>query len=123
MAMAMQVLGAREVFQHHARSLGAGDVDEILSDYTDDSVLITPDKVLKGRSAIRAAFEGFVSGVFKPGSYELTMDKLSVEGEIVYAVWHAKCAAVDIVLGTDTFLVRDGKIAVQTFAAKIDPRT
>jgi hypothetical protein len=25
-------------------------------------------------------------------------------------------------LGVDTFLVRDGTIAVQTFAAKIDPR-
>ena len=27
-----------------------------------------------------------------------------------------------VALGTDTFVVRDGKIAVQTFAVKIDPK-
>jgi hypothetical protein len=63
----------------------------------------------------------FVAGVFKPGTYEFTLDKLSVEGEIAYAIWHANCASVDVVLGTDTFSVKDGKIAVQTFAAKIVP--
>jgi ketosteroid isomerase-like protein len=120
-AVVQQVRSTREVFEHHARALGGGDVDAILSDYTDDSVLITSNGVIKGSRAIRAAFEGFVSGLFKPGTYEITMDKLSVEGEIAYAIWHARCASVDVVLGTDTFVVRDGKIAVQTFAAKIDP--
>jgi ketosteroid isomerase-like protein len=31
-----------EVFQHHAVSLGAGDLDEIVADYADDAVFITP---------------------------------------------------------------------------------
>jgi uncharacterized protein (TIGR02246 family) len=120
--VAVQAIGTRQVFEHHIRALGSGDVDEILSDYTEDSMLITPSAVLKGPKAIRKAFEGFVAGLFKPGTYELTLDTLSVEGEIAYVTWHAKCASADIALGTDTFLVRDGKIAVQTFAAKIDAR-
>jgi ketosteroid isomerase-like protein len=119
--MAVQALGTRQVFEHHSRALGRGDVDEILSDYTEESVLITPNAVLKGHKAIRGAFEGYVAGLFKPGTYEFTLDTLSVEGEIAYAIWHAKCASANIVLGTDTFVVKDGKIAVQTFAAKIDP--
>jgi hypothetical protein len=45
-----------------------------------------------------------------------------VEGEVAYIIWHAKCASADIVFGTDTFIIRDGKIAVQTFAVKIEPR-
>jgi hypothetical protein len=57
--------------------------------------------------------------LFKPGTYEFTMDTLHVVDDIAYIVWHANCASADIVFGTDTFLIRDGKIAVQTFAAKI----
>ncbi|MGH7762801.1 MAG: nuclear transport factor 2 family protein [Candidatus Dormibacteraceae bacterium] len=121
--MTTQVVGTRQVFEHHVQALGRGDVEAILSDYTEDSVLITADAVLKGRQAIRAGFEGFVAGIFKPGTYEFTMDTVHVEDDVAYAVWHAKCASVDIVLGTDTFLVKDGKIAVQTFAAKISPHT
>lgn len=121
--METQVMTTRQVFEHHIHALGKGDVEAILSDYTDDSILIVPDAVLKGRDAIRAAFNGFVAGLFKPGTYEFTMDTVHVEDETAYAIWHAKCASANIVLGTDTFLVKNGKIAVQTFAAKIDPHT
>ena len=50
------------------------------------------------------------------------MDTLQVADDIAYIVWHANCASADIVFGTDTFLIRDGKIAVQTFAAKIEAK-
>ena len=38
----------QEVFQHHAQALGAGDLDEIVADYTDDAVFITPAGVQRG---------------------------------------------------------------------------
>jgi hypothetical protein len=50
------------------------------------------------------------------------MDTMSVEGDVGYIVWHASCADQDIVIGTDTFVVRDGKIATQTYTAKVEPR-
>ena len=31
----------QEVFAHHGKALAAGDLDEIVVDYTDDSVVIT----------------------------------------------------------------------------------
>jgi hypothetical protein len=37
-------------------------------------------------------------------------------------VWHANCASAEIVFATDTFLIKNGKIAAQTFAAKIEPK-
>jgi len=112
----------RQVLEHHLGALAAGNLDAILSDYTDDSTLIGPDGVAKGRQAIRASFERGLDSLFKPGTYEFTMDTLQVADDIAYIVWHANCAAVDIVFGTDTFLIRDGKIAVQTFAAKIEAK-
>jgi ketosteroid isomerase-like protein len=41
-----------EVFQHHAEALGAGDLDEIVADYADDAVFITPAGVKHGQDGI-----------------------------------------------------------------------
>jgi uncharacterized protein (TIGR02246 family) len=121
--MPTQIDTTRQVLEHHLRALTAGDLDAILGDYTDDSTVIGPDGAVKGRPAIRAFFESGLDSLFKPGTYEFTMDTLQVADDIAYIVWHANCAAADIVFGTDTFLIRDGKIAVQTFAAKIEAKT
>ena len=115
-------MDTQAVLDHHLAAFAAGDTDEILSDYTDESVLITPEGTIRGRDALRSAFSGFCSGLFAPGTYELGMDASHVEGEVAYIVWHADCASAEVSLGTDTFVVREGKIAVQTFAARITPK-
>ena len=115
-------MDTQAVLNHHLAAFGAGDVDEILSDYTDESVLITPDGPIRGRDALRSASGGLFSGLFAPGTYEFVMDASHVEGEVAHIIWHADCPSADVSLGTDTFVVRDGKIAVQTFAAKITPK-
>lgn len=120
--MATQVTDTGQVLNHHLQALGGGKLDEILEDYVEESVLITPDATIKGREGIRAVFERFLLGLFKPGTYEFALDTRRVEGDTAYIIWHAKCASADIVFATDTFIVKGGKIAVQTFAAKIEPR-
>ena len=42
----------QEVFQHHAEALGAGDLDGIVEDYSDDAVFITPDGIKRGKGGI-----------------------------------------------------------------------
>jgi uncharacterized protein (TIGR02246 family) len=115
-------MATQDVLDHHIAAFGAGDADEMLKDYTDDSVLMTANGMIRGREGLREAFADLLSGLFAPGTYEFTMDAVHVEGDVAYIVWHATCASADVPLGTDTLLVRDGKIAVQTFTAKIDPR-
>jgi len=115
-------MATTDVLHHHLAAFGAGDVDEILKDYTDDSLLMTADGTIKGLGPLREAFTGFFGGLFAPGTYDFVMDASHVEGEVAYIVWHANCASAEVALGTDTFVVRDGKIAVQTFAAKINPK-
>ncbi len=111
-----------DVLHHHLAAFGAGDVNEILKDYTDESLLMTANGTIRGLGPLREAFTGFFGGLFAPGTYEFIMDAEHVEGEVAFITWHAACASSDVPLGADTFLVRDGKIAVQTFAARIDPR-
>ena len=113
-------MSTQEVLDHHLQAVGAGDVTEILKDYTDQSVVIEPGGTHRGRSELRTFFTPLFEGLFKPGTYEFTMDRATVEGEVAYIVWHSENDGAKVSLGTDTFVVRDGKIAVQTFAAKID---
>jgi uncharacterized protein (TIGR02246 family) len=114
-------MDTRAIMDHQFEAFSAGDADEVAKDFADDAVLITAEGVTRGREAIRAAYADFFSGLFKPGTYDLTLDAEHIEGDVVQIVWRASCATAEIPLGTDTFVVRDGKIVAQTFAAKIDP--
>ena len=82
--------------------------------------MISAEGVVRGREALHAAFKNTFSGLFAPGTYSFTIDRIEVEGDVGYITWHASCGGADVRLGTDTFVVRDGKIAVQTFAAVVD---
>ena len=110
----------KDVFDHHAAAIGAGNVDEILKDYTEESVLFTQEGLLKGPKAIRPLFQRLVTEIMPPGATEFEMKQMTIEGDIVYIVWKSSSKFVDIPLGTDTFIVRNGKIVAQTFAAQID---
>jgi ketosteroid isomerase-like protein len=46
----------QEVFPHHAQALGAEDLDGIVADYADNAVVITPNRLLRGKDGIRENF-------------------------------------------------------------------
>jgi ketosteroid isomerase-like protein len=107
-----------EVFNHHVQAIGDGDVDGIMADYADDAVLITHDNEFRGLDAIRGFFQHFVTDVVPPGSaFELT--KLVHEGDHTYITWNSESEKYKVPMSTDTFYIKDGKIALQTLAAEI----
>jgi hypothetical protein len=57
----------------------------------------------------------------KPGA-SFEMIRQDVDGEIADIVLKARTADNDYELGTDTYVVRGGKIEAQSIAAKIVPR-
>ena len=88
-------MATKDVLHHHLAAFGAGDVDEMLKDYTDDSVLITADGTITGLGPLREAFTAFFAGLFAPGTYEFTLEAERVEGEVAFITWHATCASSD----------------------------
>jgi len=112
----------REVFDHHAAAIGAGNVDEILKDYTEESIIFTQEGPLKGLKAIRPLFQRLVTEIMPPRATEFEMKQMTIEDDIIYIAWKSSSKFVDIPLGTDTFIVRNGKIVAQTFTAQIDPK-
>jgi uncharacterized protein (TIGR02246 family) len=100
-----------EVFQHHAQALGAGDLDEIVADYADDAVFITPAGVLRGKDGIRAAFTQLLADV-PSAAWELKTQ--TYEDDLLFLEWAADAAQTRVDDGIDTFLFRDGLIRAQT---------
>ncbi len=107
-----------EVLNHHLKCFGEGDLQGILSDYAPGAVLFTPDGPLKGADAMRPLFQAMFAEFGKPGAV-FNMKQQSVEGEYAYILWSAETADNVYEVGSDTFVVRDGKIVAQSLAAKI----
>jgi hypothetical protein len=99
-----------EVFQHHGQVLGAGDLDGIVSDYSDDAIFISPDGIVRGRDGIRQAFVKLVGDV-PNAKWEL---KTVFADDILFLEWSAESAHTRVEDGIDTFVFRDGLIRVQT---------
>ena len=101
------------VLGHHLQMFGATDLDGIMSDYTESSVFIAPDQTYRGMEEIRSFFAGMFPMVTPEFMAAFKMIKQEVSGDTAYILW-----SVDgfFALGTDTLVVKDGKIAVQTFA-------
>ena len=111
----------KSVIDNHLQCFGEGDLDGILSDYAPEAVLFTPGAPLKGIGEIRTLFEAMLAEFGKPGA-TFSLEHLAVEGDSAYILWKAETADNVYELGTDTFVVRDGRIAVQSFAGKITPK-
>ena len=111
----------QDVLTHHLACFGKGDLDGIMADYTSASRLFTLNGVLRGMGPIRELFVTMFSEFAKPGmSFEML--RQDVDGDTAYIVWKADTADNRYELGTDTFVVKDGKIVTQTFAGKISPK-
>jgi hypothetical protein len=116
-------MSTESVLNHHGQTFAAGDLDGIMEDYNGGfGPHRAGDGTLTGLDSIRGAFAGFFEGLFKPGSYEFTMDRVEIVGDVGYIVWHSVNQGAEVTLGTDTFMLRDGKIAVQTFAARVEEK-
>ena len=109
----------RAVVDNHLKTFGELDLEGILSDFAPGAILFTPQGPLKGAS-IRELFVKLLAEFGKPGA-TFSLDHLSVDGEYAYILWHAQTAD-NFYESTDTFVVRDGSIVAQSFAARITPR-
>jgi predicted SnoaL-like aldol condensation-catalyzing enzyme len=102
----------QEVFAHHGRAMGAEDLDEIVADYANDAVLITPAGVKHGKDGVRAGF----TELFKDlPSASWDMKTQIFGGDLLFLEWAAESATTRADDGVDTFVFRDGLISAQTF--------
>ena len=111
----------KEVLENHLKSFGEGDLKGVLSDYAPEAVMFTANGPLKGPNAIRPLFQALITEFGKPGA-TFNMKQQFIDGDHAYILWSAETADNVYEVGTDTFVVRDGKIVAQSFTGKVTPK-
>jgi ketosteroid isomerase-like protein len=107
-----------DVLRRHVKCFFEGDLEGIVSDYSTDAVLFTPNGPLKGHEPIREFFRGLIKEFGQPGT-TFSMQLQSIDGDVAYSLWSAETADNVYEMATDTHVVRGGKIVAQSFAGQI----
>ena len=85
----------------------------IVNDYDDTARLFSEAKIYHGKQEIHGFFSEFIDSLPAGAIDQFALKSMQVDGNIAYITWQVGSA---IPLGTDTFVVDDGKIICQTFA-------
>ena len=99
------------VMQHHTQALMSGNLDELVKDYTKDSVLFTPMETFKGPESIKGAFAALAQMLSPEALANFKVTRQEIQGEYVYVLW---TALPTFPSAGDTFHVLNGKIIMQS---------
>jgi len=111
----------QKVLDHHWVTFVNNDLEGVMKDYSEESVLITPDATYRGLEEIRQNFiNAFKAFPAKEG--KLTLNQSKVVNDVGYILWEADVPTFQLSYATDTFIIRNGKIIRQTFAGVSEPK-
>jgi uncharacterized protein (TIGR02246 family) len=102
-------MSTRSVIEHHVQALANGDLDANMADYAEDCVFIGNGRVVEGKAAIRQIFAGALAN----GPFKVSLKDALYHGNTGFITWEVPGV---IELGTDTFIVENDRIVVQTNA-------
>ena len=94
-----------QVVMRHLAASEAGDASVVPRDYAEDAIVIFGDEATKGVEAIQKVFEA----LYARTELRLTYTRRVFEENVGFVVW-----SMGDLRGSDTFVVEDGKIVVQT---------
>lgn len=100
------------IFEAHLIHRGDGKIEEDISTiYDANVVLLTSNGVFNGHEGVRQSAKLLSDQL---PEMKLTYKTKYISGEIAFLEWTATSYAGEVLDGVDTFLIRDGKIMVQT---------
>lgn len=111
----------QHTFDNHFEAFANQDLDAVMDDYVEDSVVITNMGVFRGPEEIEGLFSDLFAEFEQEGT-TIEVDETVVEDDVAYFVWHAETPDNEYEFCTDTFYIPDEAIERQTFAGKIEPK-
>lgn len=110
-----------EVFEDHLRLRADNDVEQdIARNYAPDVVFLTCTGMFRGHDGVRAS-AAELQKYFPDGTYDYRLRL--VDGEVAFLVWSGRSPAGEVHDGADSFVIRNGRIVVQTIQYTVDRRT
>ena len=102
------------VVRHHLQAfLEQKGIAAIVNDYDENARFYSEAKIYQGKQEIHGFFSNFINSLPAGAIDRFSLRSLQVDGNIAYITWSV---GADIPMGTDTFVVGNGKIVSQTFA-------
>ena len=101
----VQTAQTERVVMRHLAASEAADASVVPRDYAEDAVVVFDGRAMTGVEAVQRVFDD----LYARTRLELDYTNRVFEGDIGYVVWK-----MGDLTGSDTFVVRAGKIAAQT---------
>jgi ketosteroid isomerase-like protein len=105
------------VLGHHVQALVSHDIEGVMADYSEESVILSPNGAITGLAGIRAFFMGAIDMLTPDAIAAMKVSAQVIEGEYALVVWSAGAV---VPFAADSFHVRGGKIMMQSYAPKFD---
>ncbi len=113
-----------QIVRHHFAAAAARNLQAVVDDYAEDAVLVTADGVVHGKAAVRAAFAQLLRGP-QPGARPAGTAAGGAQrrpqilishftSTVAWLIWAQNAGKPNEVRGVETYLVRDGKIELET---------
>ena len=124
LGQARTTIATDKVLARHLKSLADGDLAGFLADFSPEIVVFRPlgflgaGGVAKGLDAIGPIFTALFAEFAGPGT-RFEVRQQAIEGDYAYIVWDAETAENFYEPGSDTYIIKNGKIVFQSFAGKI----
>lgn len=99
-----------DAIRAHIKALGQR-LEDIVSGYSKDAILLTPEESYQGTEQIREYYRAFMRDTLPLLVSSYSLQRFDVIGEAGYLTWSA---LPSIPLGTDTILVHEGSIVLHT---------
>lgn len=100
----------RKAFDRHVAAVSDRDLDAIVAGYAPDAVLADTDRIGRGHDYIRAVHAATLD---EAAALEPALEVLE-DGNVVFVAWQATPPTGPALHGTNTFVITDGLITVNT---------
>ena len=100
-----------EVYDYHVQAFFSRDVNGLLEDYNNQSVIFTQQGVITGLEQMRGFFTQLLEMMSPESMANTKMLTKAIEGDVAFHTWDR---GAEYPFGAETFVVRGGKIVAQT---------
>ena len=115
-------MNSAEFIERRIEAFGRGDIDAMVDDYTEESVIMTPMGNMVGAGQVRQMITRFVAEFGIQGTTLEVIRKNSTE-HVAHFAWKAETARTIFKFGNETyFLDKDGKVIVHVFDGDMIPK-
>ncbi len=106
-------LQTERTLMRHLAAFASRNIDSILADYTEETMIVLPDQEIQGLDNVREFFTTLLNDYLPLGS-TFELKKNFIHENVACLMWSGKSEKYNFPFATDTIVFKDDKIHIQT---------